>query len=174
MLGLPVNCKIILAGDLNINFINNQSAGTLALKNLLRSYGLVMFVNSPTRITDRSATVIDYFCTNLNQDAVICDVVATPDLSDHEALLASFSMTSNHGKIPSRYGRIFSSKNFSKFNTECGLVDWECVLDCGNPLNEFSLLLYSCFDKSFRICKMREKKTKSPGLPKVSKILPKT
>lgn len=160
LLSLPTNCKIILTGDLNINYINNQCAGTLALKNLLRSYGLVMFVNSPTRITDKSATVIDYFCTNLNQDSVNCDVIATPGLSDHEALLAGFSVINKTESIPSRCGRIFSRKNFAEFGAECGSVDWKCVLDSEKPLEKFHFTLHSCFDTSFPLRRMRAKKHK--------------
>lgn len=166
LLDLPVNCRVILSGDLNINFINNISPATLALKNLLRSYGLSMYINSPTRVTEESSTVIDYFCTNLVENKVNCDIVSTPGLSDHEALLASFSLLCTKQKIPHRYGRVFSSENFNKFSDSCSLVDWECVLTSGQPLETFHMVLHNTFTKSFPLRSMRAKKPKKNWITK--------
>ena len=94
---LPVRSNIILAGDFNINFIDVGSLATQSLNNLLNSLNLKMHVCNPTRITQFSATMIDYFCSNLENDNILDCRTIPSGLSDHEAVLLTCS-THSGGK----------------------------------------------------------------------------
>lgn len=68
-----VKSKIILAGDLNINFKNENSICVQNLQNLLTSFNLNMLVSQSTRITGASSTLelIIYVLTSVKNVNVI-------------------------------------------------------------------------------------------------------
>jgi len=77
--------KILLCGDWNLNFLIDNTR-LHELENLLLSYDLINTVNSPTRITSSSESLIDVIVTNgeyLEQSTTVIDL----GLSDHLAQL---------------------------------------------------------------------------------------
>lgn len=159
LLDLPPNSGIVCTGDFNLDYNSDNLAGTVDLKNLMLSYDLKMFVNSPTRITDRTATTIDYFCTNFSHDNVRCEVLSN-NLSDHEALLSSFPIQKLSERVPAQHKRIFSSKNFNNFREKVSVINWESVLESEMPIDVFHLVVRGVFLESFPLRKMRERKKK--------------
>ncbi len=67
-------------GDFNIDVLNIYSPMTGRFADILRSFGLVWSVNSPTRVTNLSATAIDNVVTNMSNATV--SVIKTA-ISDH-------------------------------------------------------------------------------------------
>lgn len=171
LLDLPVNSRVVLAGDFNIDFGSKTLAAAQALHNLLVSYGLSMHVKSPTRITGETSTTIDYFCTNLNlnENHTICDVVST-HLSDHEAILAVFPLRVETSKLPPQLKRIFSEKNFNNFREVMALVDWNCLFDSLKPVDIFHSILRNIFNNCFPLRKARSRKKRKSWMTKGIKI----
>lgn len=64
-------CNTIM-GDINIDMNKDKNADVAKLNRIFDKYDLVQFVNFDTRITDRSATKIDFVVSN-RSDAVRCD-----------------------------------------------------------------------------------------------------
>lgn len=157
--GFPVGAWIILAGDLNINFDDRLSLSTLALCNIFQSLNLKMHVTGPTRITQGSATTIDYICSNFDIDEIECNVVSA-GLSDHEAILIRFPFKQRQCRKKQKMGRIFSAQNFSNFKAECSLVQWNFTSQSANPLFMFHKQLCHTFNKCFPIKKIRPKNKK--------------
>ena len=58
---LPKNLTCIIGGDLNINLIDIQNEGVLSFTTELMSNGFFPNIYLPTRITDKSCTLIDHF-----------------------------------------------------------------------------------------------------------------
>ena len=57
----PASMKnFVLVGDFNINLLQPDSPSTIELTNITSSFHLSQVVNSPTRETDHSATLIDH------------------------------------------------------------------------------------------------------------------
>lgn len=163
---LPKDSKIILSGDLNINYEATNSPSTHALRNLLTSFGIKMLVKEPTRTTDSSATTIDYFCANFMEDEIKCRVTNV-NFSDHDSVVAECPILVNFTtKIPKKMGRIYSRKNFDKFKRSCFEIDWNITLRSGDPVQEFHSLLKGSFDKSFPVCRMRQKNKKQLWISK--------
>lgn len=82
------NFHLVLGGDVNINLLNESTAQGDLLR-LLNSNALVNAINTPTRIQNQSATLIDVFITNIEISETVSGVIAA-DISDH---LPLFLMT---------------------------------------------------------------------------------
>ncbi len=67
-------------GDFNIDVLDVNNPITKRFDDLLKSFGLVWSVNSPTRVTDHSATAIDNVVTNVTDAKV---TVINTAISDH-------------------------------------------------------------------------------------------
>lgn len=86
---LSFKANIILCGDLNINNFDLLDVNRLLFDNLLNTFNLRMFVKEPTRLTQHSASLLDYMCSNFPESDVECSVV-NAGISDHEAVLCTF------------------------------------------------------------------------------------
>ena len=125
---LPVdfNCKFessmsaeskecLLMGDLNYNYLVN--ADNKELKSVLVSFGLKQLVESPTRITKESKTLIDIICSTdpLN----LCSVKVIPaGLSDHKMIgcIRKLNNVKYHPKV-------ISCRNYAIYNQQLFLND---------------------------------------------------
>ena len=70
----------ILMGDFNFDLLKRSFYGEKIVNNVFLN-GLSQIVDTPTRVTDRSSTLIDYVITN-DKD-LTCKVHMTPRISDH-------------------------------------------------------------------------------------------
>lgn len=156
---LPTHSTIILTGDLNINFNNKYSVDTQALQNLLISFNLYMHVDSCTRISQYSETTIDYVCSNLAQENILCSVVPSA-LSDHEAVICKLPLKTKKARNKVKLGRIYSKKNYDRFFEYCQNTNWGNLLNNGNTLDKFHKLLAETFCKAFRLQKIKIKNKK--------------
>lgn len=165
LMQLPVKSQLVLAGDLNINFADDESRDTQNLINLLNSFNLDMHVSTPTRFTRFSATTIDYVCSNISD--ISCDVVNAA-LSDHEAILARVRFKiKKPGRVPRR-GRIYSRANFMKFRHLCNVTNWN-IPQSHQPLSVFYDLVISIFNSAFPVKTIRPK-TKKPWITRGIRI----
>ena len=70
-------------GDFNINLFNYDShTKTADLINLMFSYSYSPFINKPTRISEKSSTLIDNTFVNNYNDNTFQELLFT-DISDH-------------------------------------------------------------------------------------------
>lgn len=74
-------CMIV--GDLNIDWLKRNTT-TYRLNDLMNEFDLKQFVNSPTRVTSSTATLIDHALSNIERDVIHVEVIGT-GLSDHFA-----------------------------------------------------------------------------------------
>ena len=80
------NTQLIICGDININYLEENNKKT-RLDSLLASYNLTSTVYFPTRIQNTSATAIDNICINVSKlDEYIISPI-TNGMSDHDAQL---------------------------------------------------------------------------------------
>lgn len=135
----PTTSNIILAGDFNINAMNDNSTPTMTLLNLLKSFNLVMHVDSPTRVTKESATIIDYLCSNMSSN-MSCQVI-NAGISDHNAVVAHLSPIFSVKKPLNSTARLVRKINFRRLRQEFLSTNWETCLRGTDPLQEFHHLL---------------------------------
>lgn len=101
------DCMVI--GDFNIDFMIN-SFYTKKLQTTMHSLGMKQYVNSPTRITKDSQTIIDLLFANKE---VHIQVIHEPKITDH----AWIRIDLNVNKFVNKY-REFSARDYNNFNID--------------------------------------------------------
>ena len=86
MILLPSNAEVCLLGDFNVDYLSKQRTNGYALKHKLalfaNSHLLNQLIETPTRITEQSATTIDLLFVN-NKYRVAESGVMYAHISDH-------------------------------------------------------------------------------------------
>ena len=80
--------RTFICGDFNIDLIkSNSSHESRDLAEIMNSRGMIPLINSPTRITRSTATIIDNIYTNEIRNTIISGIVIE-DISDHLPIFA--------------------------------------------------------------------------------------
>ena len=80
--------EILLLGDLNCNFLGNNNTSLLSkLEFLLGSFNLKQLIDTPTRVTHNSSSLIDIICSSKSENIIEYGCVHT-SLSDHYLVYA--------------------------------------------------------------------------------------
>ena len=58
--------EIVIMGDLNINLLHPNFTGSKQLKELCRDFNLTQLIETPTKITQATKTLLDIIITNMN------------------------------------------------------------------------------------------------------------
>lgn len=166
---LSPHVSVILTGDFNINYNDENSNLVNNLKFLLESFGLAMHVNNFTRIVKQSGSILDYVCSNICSNKIVCSVISA-GLSDHEAVLCSYSVDNcKSKKKQTKRGRIYSKRNFARFKRNCSNHDWAAISRDSNSLNLFYSNMVDIFKRSFPIVNIKPK-NKKPWFTKGLKV----
>jgi hypothetical protein len=123
------NTQVFIAGDFNIDLLNQNNNLTSQFLNNMYSNNLVPFINLPTRITDHSATLIDNIFTNSRK--IIKSAILQCDISDHFPIFIAVNAETH--KKPSETKRIstfsytFNRNAITRLNYALAQNDWSCV-----------------------------------------------
>ena len=137
MIGLmdAENLEYFLLGDLNIDCLpTNNSPNRDKITEIFDIYGLEQMINEPTRITDKSSTLIDLCITNSPTNVVNSSVLHL-SISDHSLV---YMVRKTHYKSNgARIVEVRSLKNFSRENflRDIELKQWSNV-HCSDDPNE--------------------------------------
>ena len=167
------NKLIYLAGDFNIDILKNNEKYIDNFLDLIYSYSLYPLILRPTRITDKSETLIDNILTN---DLNNIGGILMFDTSDH---LPNFTLTKkkikpnkedNHKMI-----RDLPNKNINNLKTCMNDFNWKDLLenhdDVNSAYNEFIKIFTNMLNK-FAPLKKKNTKTKTKSnLPWLTKDL---
>lgn len=74
----------IILGDFNINMVKTNDTYTKKLNQIIQKYNYKQHINEYTRITNRSATIIDLLLTNKNE--IDWKIINGNQISDHEII----------------------------------------------------------------------------------------
>ena len=108
------NLEYFLLGDLNIDCLStNNSPNRDKITEIFDIYGLAQMINEPTRITDKSSTLIDLCITNSPANVVNSGVLHL-SISDHS--LVYMVRKAQYKRNGSRIIEVRSLKNFSREN----------------------------------------------------------
>ena len=144
--------KGIIMGDMNIDILKYGSNDrTNIYIDGIFSRGFLPRILKPTRVTHRSATLIDHIFTN-DITASSSSGIIINDVADH---FATFHISSTNSKITQpliKHIRSFSEDNIAKFRSELDLIDFSSIFlsDCPNDAYTSFIDSYKLpFDKSF-------------------------
>ena len=157
-LSLNNNKKIFLTADWNIDLLKvNYDVKTNQFFNNMLSFGLLPTVTIPTRITERSATLLDNIFSNCTHHQYYTKVIYD-DISDHLPILLHINdakPNNQAGIVPlNKYS--FRKQNFLQFHEQVKRTTWiplqHSVLDSGavtEPYNEFNEKFTKIFNEAF-------------------------
>lgn len=127
--------KVIIVGDLNVNFLNSSNQ-TKRMTELFKRFNFIQNIKEPTRITRTSSTCLDIVFTNFNTQQLTINVREL-GLSDHKGveIAVPISLTTQSQTFLTRK-RIFSRKNISLFKLQLQCVDWSRVIAADKNVNQ--------------------------------------
>ena len=108
--------EIILLGDFNIDLLKTNNQWT----QMINSYNLHQLIQSPTRVTPNSQTIIDHIYVS-NKNNVIETCVPVFNSSDHYPVCVTWSKKGI--KIPKPGHKTITYRSFSKFDEQLFLLD---------------------------------------------------
>ena len=146
---LVVCDEIVLMGDFNIDLLNKRDASVVRFLSLIESYGLKQVIDSPTRITNSSSTLIDHVIISFEgqHDAGVVDV--GPPF-DHHLVYCTIQM-----KHDSIYPIIKVVRDYGVLDVDLLLrdleaIDWFPLIRVSGidyKLEYFSNIIFQLFDK---------------------------
>ena len=158
--------EIIICADFNVNFMNfDIHAPTNDLLNLFISSGFIPMITLPSRITDRSASLIDNIFSNKKQTFYESGLILS-SLSDHLPVFY-LNVTNNINKSKDKVlYRDMSKRNIDSFKEKLSNENWTAITNERNPqtaFNKFSESLDNLFMESFPL---KEQKSNKRFIPK--------
>ena len=142
-----------MMGDYNINIINSDHNETQNFVDIMFEYGFMPCISKPTRVTSKSATLIDnIFTNNYSSYSNSLNGILYTDVSDHFPTfhIDVMSLTDNESKYIHK--RDFNKPNIEKFNARIADIDWIDVLSNNDAQNSYSLFQekFACiYDECF-------------------------
>ena len=157
----------IIAGDINIDLTkctNNQEI-TDYVDNLLINNFLPVTV-LPTRITTRSATLIDhlyYYEGTRHRETFVKSANCLEDITDHLPNIMVLINNKRHAKPERPLIRLFSENNLALFKHELQNADWSSVnyaSDVNESYGNFISIFTKFYNKCFPLTKLSRKRAK--------------
>lgn len=161
----PKNANIVLAGDLNIDFLKAElDTNIKAFFDKLKALNCNQLIDVPTRLTQTSKTLIDHIYLKFNRQLNVYRGVFINSVSDH---LPTFTIldTKVHLNINNRPAtRILNDNNIANFKASLSDIHNQTFRETTNNTDErwetFLNILMSNFNKHFPLKKISISKFK--------------
>lgn len=134
--------NIIITGDLNCNLLTTSTESD-ALKDFMVTLNLSQTISSPTRITNKSESLIDILLTN-NPDLVKRSDVLEISIRDHFLIYCILNLKVPRSKPQEITTRSYKNFNADNFNQDISTTPWDTV-----PMFDDVDDQTSCFNKLF-------------------------
>ena len=131
----------ILAGDFNVNMLDQNSYESRVLTNaIIEPFSLSQMVSSPTRITNKSRTLIDLILVSRPENVLCTGVCDAPGISDHCFTYCAYNI--KKVKFKPYVVRRRDFRNFDKHNflQAIEFEPWENIL-CVDSIDDKVLIL---------------------------------
>ena len=143
--------NLYVLGDFNIDLMKcplDHNASNFV--DINSSFGLFPLINSPTRVTPSSSTLIDNIFTNVLDSHLDCGCLCV-DITDHLPifLLTNIELSKKRKKLPN-LGRNISTEGINSLNNELCNTDWSPVysaLDVDDSYNTLLSIFIPLLDK---------------------------
>ena len=165
--GNSENKEIILLGDLNFNILN-KTGPVKAWLHKTNNLNLTQVICSPTRVTDKSETLIDHVYTNVS-DNITCTSVPCYSISDHYPICVTRKISNTFDRGPvHKFINYRDTKSFneSDFISELEQQPWSVINifdSASDALDYFVSTFNSVLNKHAPKKKRRVKKSKQPN-----------
>ena len=157
--------NIYIMGDFNLNMLQYKTCPTTKdMINMFNSFNIFPTITKPTRVTLRTATVIDHFWTNKYNSLGVNGIIYN-QITDHFPIFSIFNInnqnknTQNH--IDRFYFRNYSDQNIENFINILDNMNWDSVNNENNPeiaFEKFELMFLNAFNNEFPLNEKINKK----------------
>lgn len=152
-----------LLGDYNINLLRTDDhLDTSNFVDLMYSYMYIPLITKPSRITEKSATLIDNVFTNAIHDTGIIQGLLYTDISDHLPVFAIFAKIKDNSvsnKEEFIFKRRFHPDKVKKFHEALQYADWDVIsnntIDPQHAFTAFHSHFMKLYNKHFPLQKIK-------------------
>ena len=125
------NDELILGMDQNIDLLkSNVHTNTRKFLDLILDSGLWPVITRPTRITQRSATLIDNIYISKNLQHKFDSAIIVDDISDHLPLVALLRQTKITDRSPIEFvSHRLNDTKISRIHQKLHTIDWNGILN---------------------------------------------
>ena len=116
-------------GDFNLDLLNINNSYIKKFNSLLSSTGLNQVIESPTRVTGNSSTLIDFVITSEFVQLKESGTVSVSDVSDHELVFADILCNLNKTKETAQVYRNFKQVNEVLLYDQLRSIPWNNIFD---------------------------------------------
>lgn len=164
---LPQYDHVILAGDLNINVLDNMSSETKHLLTALNCCNMSLLPLQATNHTRTSSSLIDLIAVN-NPDKVLqFGQTSAPGLSTHDLIYLTYGL-----QVPKQKAKFILYRDIKNVKDDVLLADaaripWHQIsdlTDIDEKVNKFTDLVTELYDKHAPLKRIRVTKRPSPWL----------
>ena len=163
--------NVVITGDFNIDLLSNSQIKDSYLETL-RSFDLTQHVTSPSR---KGVSLIDHISTNSSCKVKFCDVLPTPEISDHDAVFACIN--TRVARFEPRYKIIRDMRNFDLLayvaDTATAPFNLVYATDCtDDSLNTLNYLLFNCIERHAPLKRIKVTRPQAPWMKdlKINKL----
>ena len=159
------NKQLIITGDLNCNFLEQvRSTCTAKLLEIFDLYLLKQHIQSPTRVTAKSQSLIDVIITSIDDNKIIDSGVLELGISDHHLVYICRKVS-----LPKESPKIIFSRQFKNFNVNQFKEDLRNNINTNIVTNDPNILWNDWKTKFLTIAEkhapMRQRRVKSDYKP---------
>ena len=131
----------VLLGDFNVNMLDlNSNNSKILLDSIIEPFSLTQFIDKPTRITDKSKTLIDLIFANKPENVLFSSCCDAPGVSDHCITYVAYSLKKEKFKPYKVTKRDFKNVNWAEFHAAVENAPWENILVV-NDINDMVTIL---------------------------------
>ena len=110
----------ILLGDFNVDMLIDQAGKDYFLNTVLYPCSLSQVIETPTRVTETTESLIDLICVNNSEHVHFADAVDMPGISDHHLIYMAYSF-----KQPKFKPRVINKRDYRNFSLDAFKHDAE-------------------------------------------------
>ena len=159
------NNVCFLVGDINMDLMKFERDNTFDYFTTLSSQNFVPCITTPTRVNDRTSTLIDHIFVRLPPKLYGTDITSgniLADISDHLPNFVALNNSKIQTKTKRPMIRIYSERNTNNFKSILEETDWNNFLVETDPqilTDKFYTHLHDSFNNSFPI--VRQSRTRA-------------
>lgn len=147
-----LHLKCYLMGDFNVNMLLLND-NVINYINLFQSCNYTQTITKPTRVTNRSATLLDQVWTN-DMYNYICSCILYISISDHFPVLSMFNIGTIAGLSKINITkRVYNEENINDFREDLKKFKWSEELSgtigCEDTLSSYLKSFKKLYDKNF-------------------------
>ena len=131
------NKETIILGDINCDYLKRNDHSDI--KELFTLNGYSQLINSATRITQNSATLIDVILTNFRQNISLCNVIPT-NLSDHDMVGCVRKINRNKAKPKTITCRNYAKYDKEAINVSLSCENWDAIYNSKCPEKAWEIM----------------------------------